>query len=171
MDIAITVVRDEWTLALAQVWHAANAARGCLLTGDMASTQAQIRGRMEDGSAFFLAAFDGETPIGTVHALAARHDDGGARRIVPGLIHVSMLAVLPQRQGTGIGRRLLVRCLELAKERRYTAAQLWVATDNATAIGLYTSLGFIAGGRQKHDDRGARIAHYTLELGDPTRLQ
>jgi len=58
-----------------------------------------------------------------------------------GEIHV--IGVDPDRQGTGLGRALVVAGLDhLARERGCTRGMLFVAATNAPAIALYRALGF-----------------------------
>jgi ribosomal protein S18 acetylase RimI-like enzyme len=53
------------------------------------------------------------------------------------------LAVIKTARGKGIGRKLLERIIEIAKEKDYCKVTLEVRTDNINAQGLYKSLGFI----------------------------
>ena len=49
--------------------------------------------------------------------------------------------------GLGIGRALTLACIECAKQAGYTQLELEVVADNAKAIALYESAGFIEFGR------------------------
>lgn len=50
-------------------------------------------------------------------------------------------------RGSGIGRALLEACVAKARERGLAMLTLSVTGDNASAIGLYASLGFVRYGR------------------------
>jgi len=57
-------------------------------------------------------------------------------------MHVHNLAVDPAAQGRGLGRRLLVLCLDIAARRGAETALLEVRQSNWAAQRLYRSLGF-----------------------------
>lgn len=81
---------------------------------------------------------------------------------------IHTVGVDPAYQGQGIGRGLLARLLE------YTAGgtvYLEVRTDNAAAIGLYESAGFVNIGLRKRYYRVSRADAYTMRLspqGNPS---
>ena len=68
-----------------------------------------------------------------------RGSDGG---------HYGELGILVDRRqrGQGIGRAMMVRALELARDR-FDLVRLWVYATNERARGLYRSLGFEVTGR------------------------
>ena len=54
-----------------------------------------------------------------------------------------VLGVDPDAQGLGLGRALVIHGLDhLARERHCETGILYVAADNAAAVGLYQALGF-----------------------------
>lgn len=53
------------------------------------------------------------------------------------------IAVLPQEQGKGIGRKLILKSLGYGKERGAKRAFLMADDCNTNAIGLYKSVGFV----------------------------
>lgn len=57
------------------------------------------------------------------------------------------ISVLRAYWGRGIGRALMEACLECVRQAGYVQAELEVVADNASAIGLYRSLGFEEFGR------------------------
>jgi ribosomal-protein-alanine N-acetyltransferase len=56
---------------------------------------------------------------------------------------IQTVAVRADRQGQGIARRLMVALLDDAEQRGATHTLLEVRADNAGALGLYESLGFV----------------------------
>jgi L-phenylalanine/L-methionine N-acetyltransferase len=60
------------------------------------------------------------------------------------------IAVAPEWQGRGIGRKLMIRLLDWADNwGAVLRVELWVHVDNEPAIALYRSLGFADEGRHK----------------------
>ena len=55
---------------------------------------------------------------------------------------IYVLGVAPSERGTGLSRALTVRGLEYLRDQGLNAAMLYVDADNASAIGLYESVGF-----------------------------
>jgi ribosomal protein S18 acetylase RimI-like enzyme len=53
------------------------------------------------------------------------------------------LAVLPEFEGRGLGRRLLERSMENARRGGFRKLTLTVDADNSRALGLYTRSGFV----------------------------
>jgi ribosomal-protein-alanine N-acetyltransferase len=62
--------------------------------------------------------------------------------VAVGEAHVLNVCVDPAMQGLGIGRRLLDRVLNVARERNADTAYLEVRVSNERAIALYESVGF-----------------------------
>lgn len=56
---------------------------------------------------------------------------------------VQTIAIHPEFQGQGLGRKLLTLLVETAKQRNALDVMLEVRFDNPTAINLYESMGFI----------------------------
>jgi [ribosomal protein S18]-alanine N-acetyltransferase len=59
-------------------------------------------------------------------------------------LHVHNLAVRPELQGSGIGRRLLTLALGIGERRGAEVALLEVRASNRAAIELYRSMGFVS---------------------------
>lgn len=90
------------------------------------------------GAVFTLGAWRGDALAG---AISLEHD---ARIKVRHTAHITGMMVLDTAQGLGIGRALLVDCITRARESRdLTMLTLSVTADNASAIRLYTSTGFV----------------------------
>lgn len=68
--------------------------------------------------------------------------------IAAGEAHILNVCVAPDRQGRGLGRRLVRSMLQVARGRRVERVFLEVRPSNPGAIGLYESEGFNAIGRR-----------------------
>ncbi len=104
---------------------------------------AGARGRLvpmlrEHPAALVLLALNGRQPVGlaicfvTISTFRARP-----------LLNVHDLAVVPGRRGQGIGRALLQEVERQARQRGCCKLSLEVQEDNAPALGLYRSFGFV----------------------------
>jgi ribosomal protein S18 acetylase RimI-like enzyme len=144
------------------VWRAANTARraGRPVPPEH---ETRVRGHIQKPEAFvFVADDDGEIVgmgMGT-QGLAA----DGAGPPLPGLCHVAMVFVAPNRWGEGVGRRILDALLSAARARGYDRAKLWTHVGNTRAQRLYEGNGFRPSGRRKDDELGEPIMHYEREL-------
>ena len=87
---------------------------------------------------WYLVAEDGDTVVGYAGLIA-----------YPDEAHVATLGVAGQRQGEGIGARLLDTLLEEADRRRVPVVLLEVRADNELAQGLYRRRGFAEIGRRR----------------------
>ena len=56
---------------------------------------------------------------------------------------ITLVLVSPEDRGSGLGRALVSRALEVCRERGFTSCGLEVHSGNAAAMSLYTSLGFV----------------------------
>jgi ribosomal-protein-alanine N-acetyltransferase len=65
-----------------------------------------------------------------------------------GIAHLYSLTVDPQERGRGLGRLLLSHAEQAAAARGLANMQLEVRVDNATAISLYLSNGYVTTGRR-----------------------
>jgi ribosomal protein S18 acetylase RimI-like enzyme len=75
-----------------------------------------------------------------------------------GEAELSRLAVATQYRRRGIGRRLVVSCLQLAADRHASALVLWSRPHQIEAHQLYLSLGFQrAPDRDTEDAEGLRL--------------
>ncbi|RCW45046.1 acetyltransferase (GNAT) family protein [Halopolyspora algeriensis] len=110
-----------------------------------------------------LGEDDGE-PVGVAFATPARTEDRANPQPIPGVAHVSMLAVRPDRWGQGLGRTILEAVQMIAGERGFARAQLWTHESNRRARRLYERLGWRSSKRIGVDDNGEPIRHYTRDL-------
>lgn len=105
--------------------------------------------------------FAGELSKATSVCLGAFEAGGEAGELVGYLIvsryvdawHVMNVAVDPDHRGRGIATMLLERLFELTTDDARRGYTLEVRVSNATAIGIYERLGFVA--------RGLRRGYYT----------
>ncbi len=109
-------------------------------------------------------------PIGTIIAVQGLDQDG-AGPPVPGLLHISLLSVAPDRWGRRVGRLLVEAVLTRGAADGFTQAQLWTHADNLRANRLYKAMGFRRSGRVRVDDWGELLVHYRRGLTDlPVQL-
>lgn len=129
---------------------------------------AELEAQLFDGDDPWPAsAFVRELGARHTHYVAARTDDklvgyAGIARLgllPPHEYEVHTIGVDPAYQGQGIGRLLLDALLECAGGG---AVYLEVRTDNAAAIGLYRSAGFVEVGLRKRYYRISGADAYTM---------
>ena len=158
--------------AIAGLWVAANVARqmelglplGPVAGGGIAEAEQQVQRRLADPASFAqLVEEDGEL-VAMALVLQALDHDGASADPLPGLAHVSMVAVRPDRWGRRLGAHVLGLAQLNARQRRFSRAQLWTHETNRRAQRLYERLGWKASGRTKIDDCGEQIRHYVSEL-------
>ena len=158
--------------AIAELWVAANAARhaelrlplGPVAGVGIAEAERQVQRRLADPASFAqLVEADG-TLLAVALVLQALDRDGASPDPLPGLAHVSMVAVRPGRWGQGLGAHVLGLAQLEARRRRFARAQLWTHETNRRAQRLYERLGWKASGRTKIDDYGEPIRHYARDL-------
>ena len=157
---------------VARLWTAANTARqaevglplGPVAGAGVAEAEQQVYLRLADPAGFALLVEEDGDPVAMALVLQALAQDGAGRDPLPGLAHVSMIAVRPDRWGRGLGAVVLDLAQLTARKRGFTRAQLWTHETNRRAQRLYERLGWAASGRTKIDDHGERIRHYVREL-------
>jgi ribosomal protein S18 acetylase RimI-like enzyme len=93
-------------------------------------------GLLADVRTLMLVAFDNEQPVGFVlaHELPRRHGDRSE-------LFVYEIDVAETHQRRGIGKALLARLAELARERRIRVGFVLTDEDNFPANALYRSAG------------------------------
>lgn len=113
--------------------------------------------------------------------VVARAANGGEERVVgfAGVwlmvdeAHITAFGVHPTWRRQGVGRRLMVRLLELAREMRATRLTLEVRAGNHGAQALYRGFGFEDVGRRPRyytDDGEDALVMSTPPLSDPAML-
>ncbi|MER6011792.1 GNAT family N-acetyltransferase [Streptomyces bluensis] len=108
---------------------------------------------------FFIAQSTGGNPIGLAAGMSGRQD-GGTGPTIPGLCHISMVAVRPEHWGEGVGKQLLQVLLSHGRNHGYDRFQLFTHADNARAQRLYERMGFTVTGQTAVSDEGEDIVHY-----------
>jgi ribosomal protein S18 acetylase RimI-like enzyme len=119
--------------------------------------------RLSDPAGRFLLAFDGGELVGMVHAAIVTRP-AGSRGRASRQMQLSMLAVDPRSWRRGLGRALVARCIELARERRCDAVRLWTDAANDRALRLYEKLGFRFGHTWKVDLDGGVAVQYRYSV-------
>lgn len=163
--------RDD-AIVVARLWTTANAARqaeiglplGPMVGAALADAEEQVHRRLANPASFGVLVQEEGEPVAMALVLQALAQDGASRDPLPGLAHVSMVAVHPERWGQGLGGVVLDLALLTASKRGFTHAQLWTHETNHRAQRLYERLGWAASGRTMIDDRGELIRHYIREL-------
>ncbi|MSS19122.1 ribosomal protein S18-alanine N-acetyltransferase [Pseudoramibacter porci] len=85
---------------------------------------------------------------------------------VAGEAQLMKIAIDPDFQGNGLGRRLMKKIIARARSHNCQSITLEVRTDNEPALGLYRSFGFeILGKRERYYPNGADA--YVMELVFP----
>ncbi|MGN6634540.1 MAG: GNAT family N-acetyltransferase [Oryzihumus sp.] len=84
---------------------------------------------------------------------------------VPGLLHVSLVATDPAREGWGIASTLFTDVLDRGRAQGFDRAQLWVLEDNPRARGIYERFGFtVTPEHTRVDEVGERVLRYECRL-------
>ncbi len=87
----------------------------------------------------FLLAYDDQTPVGYVRLRENNNPPGlGTDRS----IEIARIYVVKNYVGTGIGKMLMQRSLEIAREKNHDTVWLGVWEHNRRAIDFYTAWGF-----------------------------
>ncbi|MEV1083722.1 N-acetyltransferase [Streptomyces sp. NPDC050211] len=123
-------------------------------------SRGRLRQRLAGPDTFFFVAQSTENnPIGLAVGMSGRQD-GGMGPTIPGLCHISTVAVRPEHWGMGVGRRLLQALLPHGRGLGYNRFQLFTHADNTRAQRLYEGIGFTPTGQTAVSDNGESIVHY-----------
>ncbi|WNM28570.1 GNAT family N-acetyltransferase [Demequina capsici] len=109
-----------------------------------------IEGWMRDGDAGLLAEH-ADTPVGCAWWRLADASDPGYGFVAEDVPEIG-LAVVPELQGRGVGRKLLETLIARARAEGLPGLSLSVEDGNDGARRLYESLGFVAVGRAGSSD-------------------
>ena len=122
-----------------------------LFPGDTPWTAEMFWAELAAGHHYVVVRDDTGIPIG--YAGLARYADGVAE--------VQTIGVDPAHRRAGLGRLLLADLLAAAGPDRVL---LDVRTDNATALHLYTAVGFVRTGRRRRYYQPSGADAFTMEL-------
>lgn len=105
---------------------------------------------------FSRVAWEGPDPVGYLFARQIFED-----------LHITNIAVRPERRREGIARRLLADCLERARGEGILRALLECREKNRAAIGLYLDFQFEEVGRRPgyYVDTGEDAILFTRKIG------
>ena len=116
------------------------------------------------GRAIVLVALDAGVIAGSATLeLDARVRPGPVEPLAPDEAHLRMVGVSPGHRGKGIGRRLVVACIDLARERGRRVMTLETNELMLAARQLYTSLGFVPTGLRQAPG-GPELLGYRLDI-------
>jgi len=161
-NLAIRNGMDGETTIAVDLWNEAQSARRGAATTSSGMLELEAT-RLRSRDAVFLVLEEIGNPIGFALASPAR-EDWGTGKIIPGLAHISSVAVKPSRWGHGFGRQLMGVLIEELARLGYLNAQLWTQPSNRRALRLYLSLGFWFTGDERKDDLGEHIGRYACNL-------
>jgi GNAT superfamily N-acetyltransferase len=115
-----------------------------------------------DTASWFLIGRDGTEAV-AMALIQPFRADGGSGNVIAGTWFLSLIYVLPERWGTGIGGMLLDAVIDEAKRRGCHRIFLWThERQNERAHRLYRSRGFTPTGRTMHDE-GKPIGEWCCE--------
>ena len=135
-------MRPDEIDAAVSVWREANIARSA---PHGPKRTARIREKLSAPDALSFVALRPEI-VGMALAEPGRFDDG-AGDPDPSLLHISTVFVRPAIQRTGVGLRLVLHVLEVARSRGYKRVGVWTARENSHARRLYERAGMTTTGR------------------------
>jgi GNAT superfamily N-acetyltransferase len=123
----------------------------------------RVRDFLGDRDSFLIVAEEDGPLVGMAVGMQGRADDGTGPP-VPGLMHLKMLYVRPDRWGRGLGGALVDVVLDESRSREYDHAEVWAHLGNARARRLYDRKGFLPTGRERRDLAGDLITQFTRGL-------
>jgi GNAT superfamily N-acetyltransferase len=150
---------DEADAAIA-VYEQSNLARRRGDWPSRSSRVAEVAAHLHAAASWFLIGRDG----GEVVAMALVQPfrtSGGTGNVIPGALFLSLIYVLPDRWGQGIGGTMLDAVIAEGARRGCHRIYLWThEQQNERAHRLYRSRRFSQTGRTAHDDAGKPIGEW-----------
>jgi GNAT superfamily N-acetyltransferase len=144
------------------VWREAYCAERGLTEVDPGHAE-HVRDFLGERDSFLVVADDEGPLVGMTVGTQGRADDGSGPP-VPGLMHLEMLFVRPDRWGKGLGGALVDTVLDEGRIREYDHAEAWAHLDNLRAQRLYDRKGFLPTGRERRDRAGDVITEFVRAL-------
>jgi ribosomal protein S18 acetylase RimI-like enzyme len=122
----------------------------------LSQTIESFRKQKDSETIFMLGAFEGEELLGTIFF---RRDEPLKMQHIG---HIGAMYTVPEVRGMGVGKALLERVIELARQMPgLLQLELNVTAGNATARSLYTACGFETYGVQP---RGLKVGEKFYDL-------
>jgi ribosomal protein S18 acetylase RimI-like enzyme len=145
-------------------WRSANTARGLPPSIERISRVAE---KLSSPEAVVVVGCEDEKVLGMALAEPFRDRDGSGP-VVPFAGHISMVFVLPERWGAGIGGQLLDQLHRQMRERGWSRTSVWTRSSNSRARALYAGRGYELTAETKHLENGDQIVQYQTDLTRPT---
>ena len=164
MTVTIRLGQLEDVDQAVAVYVRSNLARRNGVWPNQAPRTAQVTRRLGEPDGWFLIAEDAANPVGMCAVVPLLADDGAGPPI-PGGCFLSLMFVVPERWGQGIGGRLLDALLAAAARRGCREIRLWTdETDNERAHRLYRGRGLAPTGRKWTNEEGIAVGEWACEL-------
>jgi GNAT superfamily N-acetyltransferase len=132
--------------AAVSVYEQSNLARRHGVWPNRAARTERARSHLRQPASWFLVATE-ETAVVAMASVEPLRGEDATGPVIPDACFVSLLYVMPERWGEGIGGSLLDAVLAEAKRRQYSRIHLWTHEDNERSHRLYRSRGFAPTGR------------------------
>ena len=144
-DIKIATLADAETLAtlgaktFSETFAKSNAAEDMNLHLKKTFTVDKVAQEIQDPTCTFIIAFEKTTPVGY-----AKLRQGNMPKTLheKNALEIERIYVSKDFHGRKVGQALMQTCLNIAREKNYTAVWLGVWEHNATAIQFYERWGF-----------------------------
>ena len=144
------------------VWQASSATRHGGQPAP-AEHEARVRRWARQPDTFLIVADGGGAVVAMGLAMQGRAV-GGAGPPGRDFCFISMIYVVPDRWGAGLGGKVVDAVLEEARARGYRRAVLWTAADNIRAQRLYEGRGFQRSGQEQVGEWGKMEVQYERVL-------
>ena len=131
----------------------------------VAQVTASLHDAARHDASWFLIGRDGGEAVAMalIHPFRTRGGSGG---VIAGTWFLSLIYVLPDRWGEGMGGMMLDAIIAEANRRGCQRIYLWThERQNERAHRLYRSYSFAPTGRTMHDDEGKPIGEWCCDCG------
>ena len=123
---------------------------------------ADVAGRVD--RTVVLVALDDGRLVGTATIEMDRTVGDDDVDLEPGMAVLRMLGVLPEARGRGVGRALVERTVEMARERGKRVMELRTTPRMTAAHALYESMGFVRDPENDMEYPEVSLIAYRLDL-------